>query len=210
MQNIIIEIMNQFGYIGVALLIAIENIFPPIPSEVILTFGGFMTTYSDMNVWFVILAATVGSLVGAMLLYGIGYLVNPQKMADILSGKMGQILKLKPEDVMGAQSWFNSKGNLTVFFCRFIPIIRSLISIPAGMAKMPMGKFLVMTTAGTTIWNIVLVWIGVFAGASWGKVVAYMGTYSEVGKIVVWSGIVIGGVAFYVRRKKKSIRLMKR
>lgn len=202
MQNIIIEIMNQFGYIGIAALVAVENIFPPIPSEVILTFGGFMTTYSDMNVWLVIAAATVGSLAGAVILYSVGYLINPQKLAHMLSGRAGRLLKLKPDDVYHAQDWFNSKGNLTVFFCRFIPIIRSLISIPAGMAKMPMLKFLLMTAAGTLLWNIVLVWFGAFAGASWERVVEYMGTYSEVGKIVIWGGFIIGGVAFYVRQKR--------
>lgn len=204
MQNIIIEIMDQFGYVGIAVLIAIENIFPPIPSEVILTFGGFMTTYSTMSIWLVVLAATAGSLAGAVILYSVGYMVNPERLAKLLSGKVGKMLKLKPDDIFSAQSWFNSKGNLTVFFCRFIPIIRSLISIPAGMAKMPLGKFLLMTTAGTTIWNIVLVGFGAFAGASWGRVVAYMGTYSEVGKIVVWSGILLGCIAFYIRRKRRK------
>lgn len=204
MQNIVIDIMNQFGYVGVAILIAIENIFPPIPSEVILTFGGFMTTCTSMNAWLVIVAATVGSLAGAMILYSIGYLVNPEKIARMLSGRVGRTLKLKPEDIGNAQIWFNSKGNLTVFFCRFIPIIRSLISIPAGMAQMPMAKFLLMTTAGTTIWNLVLVWFGVFAGTSWEKVVIYMGTYSEVGKVVIISGLIIGVVSIYVRRKVKE------
>lgn len=204
MQNIIIEIMNQFGYVGVALLIAIENIFPPIPSEVILTFGGFMTTYTSMNIWLVILASTIGSVAGAIVLYSVGLLLTPEKLASLLSGRIGKLLRLKPEDVYRAQEWFNSRGNLTVFFCRFIPIIRSLISIPAGMAKMDMGKFLLMTTAGTTIWNIVLVWLGAFAGASWERMAAYMGTYSEVGKIVIRVGLLIGIVAFYIRRKRKK------
>lgn len=204
MQNLIIDIMNHYGYIGVIFLIAAENIFPPIPSEVILTFGGFLTTCTRLDVWFVILAATAGSIFGAVVLYGVGYVVKPEMLANILSGRTGKILRLKPEDVYHAQEWFNSKGNLTVFFCRFIPIIRSLISIPAGMAKMNMGKFMAMTLSGTLIWNIVLVWLGRFAGESWGKVAAYMDTYSEVGKAVIIVGIIASVVVFYYKRQKKK------
>lgn len=91
--------MNQFGYIGIALLIAIENIFPPIPSEVILTFGGFMTTYTNLNVWGVIIAATIGSLLGAIVLYGVGRFLSPERLGVILDGKLGQILHFKKEDV---------------------------------------------------------------------------------------------------------------
>ena len=135
MQDWIIQMMDQFGYWGIGGLIAIENIFPPIPSEVILTFGGFMTTYTSLNVWLVILAATLGSLVGAIILYGIGRIISPKRLEKILAGRLGKILRLKPEDIGKAEAWFQKRGKLTVFFCRFIPIVRSLISLPAGMAK---------------------------------------------------------------------------
>lgn len=201
MQEIMIEILNQFGYIGVAALIAVENLFPPIPSEVILTFSGFMTTYTTMHVGGVVLASTLGSVIGAIILYSVGKLVSPERMKKFLAGKAGKMLHLYPEDVEKAQEWFNSKGNLTVFFCRFIPIIRSLISIPAGMAQMPMGIFLVLTTAGSFLWNLVLVWLGAFAGASWERVVAYMGTYSHVGKYMLFAGAFIAVAALYIKRK---------
>lgn len=95
MQDIIISIMNQFGYLGIALLIAIENIFPPIPSEVILTFGGFMTTISDMKIWGVILSATIGSVLGAVILYSLGRWLNPQRLERWLDGRFGRIFILK-------------------------------------------------------------------------------------------------------------------
>jgi len=203
MRELIISIMGRYGYLGVAALIAIENIFPPIPSEVILTFGGFMTTYTEMNVWVVILAATLGSMIGAIVLYGVGYLVSPEKMARVLAGRTGRVLRLKPDDVFSAQEWFNSKGNLAVFFCRFIPIIRSLISIPAGTAKMEMGRFLILTVIGSAMWNTMLIWIGVFAGASWERVVDRVGTYNQMGKIAIIILVVVVGIKIYMKKRNK-------
>lgn len=204
MQNWIIEIMNQFGYFGITLLIAIENIFPPIPSEVILTFGGFMTTYSSMKPWGVILAATVGSLIGAIVLYGIGRFLSPERMGKILDGKIGQVLHLKKEDIFSACDWFNHKGKLTVLFCRCIPVIRSLISIPAGMAKMQFGIFMAMTTVGSLVWNTVLVYLGVAASASWEKIVAGTDVYTKISIIVMGIIAVIVAFIFYKKRLKQK------
>lgn len=204
MEQWIIQMMEEFGYFGVAFLIALENIFPPIPSEIILTFGGFMTTYTSLNVWLVILMATIGSVLGGTVLYGIGRILDAEKLERILSGRIGKILRLKPQDVQRAQNWFARKGNITVFFCRFIPIVRSLISIPAGMMKMKIGSFLLLTTLGTAIWNTVLVWLGVFAGASWEKIVNYLGVYSEAALIVLIIGVILFAVFFFNHRVKKK------
>ena len=135
MQSWMISIMDHYGYLGIALLILIENLFPPIPSEVILTFGGFLTTYTKMNLIGVILSSTIGSVLGAVVLYQIGSLVPVSKLEEIVNGRIGKLLHFKKEDVSHAVEWFDSKGNYTVFFCRFIPIVRSLISIPAGIAQ---------------------------------------------------------------------------
>lgn len=204
MQDMIIAIMNQFGYLGIALLIAIENIFPPIPSEVILLFGGFMTTVSDMKIWGVILSATVGSVLGAVVLYSLGRWLNPQRLERWLDGKPGKILHLKKQDVQRAGKWFLQHGKFTVFFCRFIPVVRSLISIPAGMAHINMGVFLLLTALGTSLWNIILVYAGAFFGASWGTAVGYMNTYSTVVTAVFAVLIVIFGMLFYKKRIKNK------
>ena len=151
MQEIMLSIMEQFGYLGVFLLIAIENIFPPIPSEAVLLFGGFMTTYTGLNIVVMIIAATLGSLVGAIVLYYVGRILNKERLKKLVSGKVGKILRLKTEDIDKADKWFDEKGNKTVFFCRFVPIVRSLISIPAGMSEMPMGKFLIYTISGSAV-----------------------------------------------------------
>ena len=204
MQEWIINIMEQFGYYGIALLIAIENIFPPIPSEVILTFGGFMTTYTTMNIWLVVLFATIGSVVGAIVLYSVGRLLTPERLGRLID-KVGPVLRLKREDINKAEGWFNKKGNFTVFFCRFIPIVRSLISIPAGMASMNFGSFLIFTTAGSAIWNVVLVYLGSAFGANWEIIVSFMNKYSSA-TVVVLAVVAIGLVAWLVimRKNKKS------
>lgn len=204
MQEIIINFMNQFGYIGVFLLIAIENIFPPIPSEVILTFGGYMTTYSKLNVPLVILFSTLGSIVGAIALYYIGKILNKERLIKIVSGKLGKILFLKKEDIEKADSWFDNKGYKSVFFCRFVPIVRSLISIPAGMSEMNMPKFLIYTTIGSLIWNSVLVILGSIVGENWNSIVSIFDTYSNIALIILiilFFGFIIW---FYKKKIKKQ------
>jgi len=200
MESWIMEIMNHYGYLGIALLIAIENLFPPIPSELILTFGGFMTTYTKMNIIGVVLSSTVGSVFGAIVLYQCGSLLSRERLGKILTGKVGKILHFKEEDIEKAFNWFDSQGNYTVLFCRCIPIVRSIISIPAGMAHMNFSNFLVLTTVGSTIWNFVLVTLGAFAGASWKKMVLYMNTYSDAA-IAVTIGFLLIGLLLYLKKR---------
>ena len=134
MESVITGLVSRFGYWGVLLLIAVENIFPPIPSEVILTFGGFLTTCTEMTPPGVILFSTLGSVAGAIVLYGVGRLLAPQRLEALLSGRVGRVLKMESADVHKASDWFAAHGWPSVFYCRCIPILRSLISIPAGMA----------------------------------------------------------------------------
>ena len=204
MQELIISIMNEFGYLGIFLLIAIENIFPPIPSEVILLFGGFMTTYSDLNIVNVIIFSTLGSLLGAIVLYYIGKILNKERLKKIVSGKVGKILRLKTKDIDKADEWFDTKGNKTVFFCRFIPIVRSLISIPAGMSEMPMGKFLIYTIAGSLIWNTVLTVLGSSFGENWESILGIFDRYSHIVVILLVIIFIIFVSVFYSKRMKKS------
>ena len=205
MENIIIDLMEQFGYLGVFLLIALENIFPPIPSELILTFGGFMTTYTSLNIVLMIIFATLGALAGALVLYYIGKIFNKERLSRIVSGKIGKVLRLKAEDIEKADHWFDTKGHITVFFCRFIPIVRSLISIPAGMSEMPMKKFLLYTVAGTLIWNTVLVTLGSIMGKNWENIVSFMDNYSHIALIILVVLFIIAVIYFYSKRIKKKV-----
>lgn len=205
MQEIITEVMNSWGYIGIFLLILVENIFPPIPSEIILSLGGFMTTQSEMTVPLVILFATLGAVIGAFILYGIGRIVNKDVIAKWLDGKVGKWLGFKPADVEKANSWFERKGNITVLFCRCIPIVRSLISIPAGMSKMKMLPFIIYTVVGTTVWNTILVVAGHFFGASWEKVVHIVDKFSNAVLIV----LILAVIAFLIWHFTKKYRKVK-
>ena len=204
MEDLIIEIMNNYGYLGICLLILIENIFPPIPSELILTFGGFMTTNSDITVIGVIIAATLGSLLGAIILYYIGKILNKERLIKIVTSKYGKLLRVKPEDIESADKWFDEKGNKTVFFCRFIPVVRSLISIPAGMSEMPLLKFIVYTTFGSAIWNTVLVLVGAFAGDKKDLILTIIDDASYVIVALIVIVFLIFVYRFYKKRSKNK------
>lgn len=204
MQEFIISLMGQFGYFGVFFLIALENVFPPIPSEVILLFGGFMTTYTSLNIALMVVAATLGSLLGAIVLYYIGKILNKERLKKIVSGKVGKVLRLKEKDIDMADHWFDTKGNKTVFFCRFIPIVRSLISIPAGMSEMPMAKFLLYTTIGSAIWNTVLIVIGNRVGENWESILGVFDQYSHIVLILLILIFVLFIVWFYTKKQKKK------
>lgn len=193
--------MEQYGYPGLFFLIFLENMFPPIPSEVILPFGGFLTIHTSLHIPGVVFFATLGSLAGAVVLYGVGALLNRERLTKLVEGKVGKILRLKGEDIAKADAWFRSKGRITVFFCRCVPVVRSLISIPAGMSRMKFSLFFLYTTAGTLIWNILLVSLGAFMGESWEYIAWLAGEYSHVMLIVLGISALSGGIGFYIRRK---------
>ena len=209
MQDFIINTMNQWGYLGVFLLIAIENIFPPIPSEVILLFGGALTAAAlggKLSIFWMIVAATLASLAGAILLYYIGKILKTERLKRIVSGRVGKVLRLKPADIDRADKWFDEKGNITVFICRCVPLLRSLISIPAGMSEMPMGKFILYTVVGSAIWNTILVTIGHNLGNNWESILGFFDNFSHlvVAICVVIAVVVLVWWFGFYRRGKKS------
>lgn len=204
MQELMISLMSKYGYLAVFSLVAIENIFPPIPSEVILLGGGFLTTTIGLNIVIMIIAATLGSLVGAIVLYYIGKIFNQERLKKIISGKIGKVLRLKEKDIEKADEWFDNKGNKTVFFCRFIPIVRSLISIPAGMSEMPIVKFLIYTTVGSLIWNSILIIIGNRVGDNWEEILGIFDKYSHIVAIILIIIFILFIIWFYGFRKNKK------
>lgn len=204
MENLVVEIMNSYGYFGIWLLILIENLFPPIPSELILTFGGFMTIDSNMTIIGVILASTLGSLLGAIVLYYIGKILNKERLIKIIKSKYGKLLRVKPKDIEKADQWFDTKGNKTVFFCRFIPVARSLISIPAGMSEMPMFKFITYTFLGSLIWNTALVCVGAFAGNKKDLILSIIDKISYIVLLVIIIAFFIIIYKFYKSRVKSN------
>lgn len=180
MQNTMIEMINNYGYIGIMVLIFIENVFPPIPSEVVLVFGGFLTTQSGMNAPLVILFSTIGSVLGAAVLYALGRVLSRERIKKLLSGRLGRAIRLKPDDVTKAEVWFKKYEYKAVLICRCIPLVRSLISIPAGISRMRLLPFFLLTVTGTAVWNTVLVYAGRLAGSAWEQSLEYIGWYSSL------------------------------
>lgn len=206
MHEIILQIMNKFGYFGIAFLIAIENVFPPIPSEVILTFGGFMTSNTNMTITGVIIVSTIGSVIGAIILYLLGRLLTKERLYKLVDGRIGKILRFKKQDIDKSEEWFSKKGKSTVLFCRFIPMVRSLISIPAGMTKMEFSLFLTYTIIGSAIWNSVLTYLGFAAGNAWESVAKYVDYFAKITLIMFACVVCVCGFIVYKKRKFEKLR----
>ncbi|MEN1968421.1 DedA family protein [Lentibacillus sp. N15] len=203
MQAWVTEIMEQFGYIGVFFMMVLENVFPPIPSEVILPFAGFMTTTTQLTIMGVVITSTTGSVLGAIILYGIGKLIDVKRL-DRMVSRWGHIIRIKREDIQKADDWFNRYGYWTVLVCRVIPLVRSLISIPAGMSSMKFGLFLLFTMIGTLTWNVILILIGTVLGEAWTSILLFMNLYSTITYILIGTGIVVFLILFIWKKRKKK------
>ncbi len=200
----ITEFINQFGYLAIALLIALENVFPPLPSEIILTMGGFMTTTTTLNLGGTVVAATIGSLGGALILYALGRQLTVDRLSRLLRHRLFQLLGFKSDDAQKAVDWFNRHGTAGILYGRCIPIIRSLISIPAGIAQTPLPKFCLLTIIGSTIWNTILVGLGAWVGQSWHKIVVIFDEYTTVAIIIMAIGGLYLAYRWYQKRIKKD------
>lgn len=183
------SIMDALGYPGLAFLVALENVFPPIPSEIILPLAGFNSSQGTMNVFLAIFAATVGSVSGALVLYYVGYVFGEARVRWMVS-KWGKWLGFKEQDIDSADIWFDRHGGIAVALCRVIPIVRSLISIPAGLRKMPMVTFALYTAAGSLVWNTVLITAGYILGDNWDHVEEYVGILQYVVIFVVLAVVI--------------------
>lgn len=204
MTTWIFSLIDHLGYLAVMLLIAIENVFPPIPSEVILSFGGFMTTHTKMNIFGLIVASTLGALIGALVLYWIGTLLNQDRLEKLFNHNFFKKLGFKKEDVTKSINWFDKHGIKAIFFGRFIPVIRSLISIPAGISKVPIPKFIILTTLGSLIWNTVLISLGAYMGSKWETIVLIFEEYSLVVVILLIIACIYFGFRWYKKRIKDA------
>ncbi|MBB5957554.1 membrane protein DedA with SNARE-associated domain [Saccharothrix tamanrassetensis] len=189
------DLMEAFGAPGAGLAIALENLFPPLPSEVFLPLAGFTASRGGMSLVAAILWTTAGSVAGALVLYYVGALLGRDRVRAIVS----KMPLLKVSDVDKTEEWFRKHGRATVFFGRMVPIFRSLISIPAGVERMPLHTFVAFTAAGSAIWNTALILAGYLLGENWHVVEQYMGIVSKV----VLGVVVLAVVWFVVSRLSK-------
>lgn len=163
------EVVDSLGYLGVALLVALENLLPPIPSEVVLPFAGFVARDGNAHMVGMIAAATLGSLVGALVLYGIAAWIGPVRIERFLL-RYGRWIRLSPADIARSEAWFDRHSNVAVLVCRCVPLVRSLISIPAGFRRMALGRFAAYTTVGSAVWNTAMITAGYTLRSRWHQV----------------------------------------
>lgn len=201
MNDFIISFTNSYGYIGVLVLIFLENIFPPIPSELILLASGFLITKTNLNIFIMIIFATLGSLLGGILLYYLASLLNKNTLIKLINSKALRFLNLKEKDIDLSFNWFNKKGNISVLICRCIPILRSLISLPAGIFKMSFIKFLLYTTIGSLVWNSVIIVIGYVVGDNFLAINEVLKKYSYLFVALI---IIIGVIVIFRKRRKNE------
>ncbi len=185
------DIVERLSYLGVALLVALENVFPPIPSEVVLGLAGYTASRGDSWVIGMIIAATIGSLVGAWILYGLSAAIGPIRLRAIII-RYGAWVGFGEPDLDRAEAWFDRRSRAAVLVCRCVPLIRSLISIPAGFRRMPLGAFTLFTVIGSLVWNIVLVTAGYLLADQWEKVLDVTEPFQTL--VVALIGLLIVGL----------------
>ncbi|SHJ52059.1 membrane protein DedA, SNARE-associated domain [Aureimonas altamirensis DSM 21988] len=191
MDEFVKSLMENYGAFGIGLLMFLENIFPPIPSEIIMPLAGYQAAQGQMSIYTVILAGTIGTVLGIMPWYYLGYFFGEQRIIR-LSERFGRWMTLAPSDVRAADRWFRKYGYLAVFLGRLVPTVRTLISIPAGLAEMPLPAFLLFSTIGSLIWTSFLALSGYLLGQSYELIDEYVGPVSNL--------IVLSIVVLYVYR----------
>lgn len=183
--------MRTGGYPALAGLILVENLFPPIPSELILPLAGFYVGKGELIFLIAVLAATIGSVVGAMILYAVA-----RRGGRPLIYRHPKLLRLKEADLDRADAWFDRYGSWIVLFGRLIPGVRSIVSVPAGLSEMPRWRFLALTALGSAIWNSLLIGAGWALGDQWGEIETIVGPLSRIALVLLVAGI----AAFIARR----------
>ncbi|PLS84423.1 MAG: alkaline phosphatase [Actinobacteria bacterium] len=191
MAQWVFDVVSALGYLGLALLLVAENLFPPIPSEVVLPLAGFLVGRGDLNLWGALVAATTGSVLGAVALYSLGRWGGRRLVL-----RYGSWLRVDEDSLDRAEGWFRHYGDVLVLFARVVPLARSIVSIPAGTAKMPLMRFVVLTSIGSVIWNALLLGAGVILGANWSVVQDWIGSYSNVVLILA----AVGAAAYLLVR----------
>lgn len=215
LANWVQDVINQFGYVGVALLVVIENVFPPIPSEIVLPFAGFVAqqsattdalnaAQSDTSVVGMMIAATIGSVIGALILYAIAAAIGPERLRAFVE-RFGRWFGVKPSDLVRAEAWFDQRSTVAVLVGRCVPLIRSIVSIPAGFRRMKLTSFVVLTAIGSAVWNIALIGTGAVLGDQWERVGEYVGVFQwfVIGAILI---LLVRFILTRVKRRRTSVK----
>ncbi|PSB32343.1 alkaline phosphatase [filamentous cyanobacterium Phorm 46] len=191
--------MQSMSYLGIALLMFLENLFPPIPSELIMPLAGFTASKGDMQLSLAIAAGTIGTVLGAFPWYYAGKLLSEERLRD-LADKYGKWIAVSGADIDKANRWFNRHGNKAVFLCRLVPGVRTLISLPAGINNMPLIPFLAYSTGGTILWVSFLTLAGYKLAENYERVDEYLAPVSKIVVVI----IVIGFILWVVKKNMQK------
>lgn len=191
MDSWVLDVVRGMGPWGVALLMFLENLFPPLPSEVIMPLAGYLSSQGEAPFWAMAAAGTAGSLLGAFFWYRVGRAVTPERLKRWVD-RHGTWLAMTPDDVQNSHDWFCRHGRSSVLFGRLVPLVRTLISVPAGFTRMPTGQFLAYSALGSGVWTIALAYAGRLLGSQFKQVEQWLGPVS--------SGIVAVAVLYYFYR----------
>ncbi|MBE1487247.1 DedA family protein [Plantactinospora soyae] len=191
-------VIDAMGIPGVGLLVALENVIPPVPSEIVLALAGYLAAEGRMNVFLVVLSATAGSVLGALALYWLGAALGE----DRLKRWLDRIPLVDTDDLERADRWFERYGSWAVLFGRMIPVVRSLVSIPAGADHMPLGRFLALTTLGSGLWNAIFVGLGYALGSQWQQIDRYA-SFFDYGLLAIFVAMI---AVWVVKKRRKRLR----
>jgi len=191
----VLAIIQSLGYAGIFVLMLAESTVLPVPSELVLPFAGYITALGSFDFWLVLIVATLGSIAGATISYGVGKVIGQEALM-----RVGKYFLLNEHDLDIARKWFTKHGEKTIFICRFIPVVRHVISIPAGFAEMNFKKFVLYTTAGALLWNAFLIIVGMQLQKNWEIILQY----TEVLDVLAIIAIVGLIVFLYYRHVKKA------
>ena len=194
------DVIEQLGYLGVALLVVLENVFPPIPSEIVLPFAGFVAQRGSDSVVLMILAATVGSVIGALIMYWIAAVIGDERL-HVFTRKFGKWVQIREADLTRAEEWFDRHVVSAVLVGRCVPLIRSVVSIPAGFRRMKLIPYIAYTFLGSLVWNIALVGAGAMLGENWERVEPVVATFQWIVIVLIVAAAARLVYTFFRRRR---------
>ncbi|REH94210.1 DedA family protein [Staphylococcus felis] len=204
MEQIITDLISRWGYMAIFILILLENVLPVVPSEIILTFAGLMSVKSGLSIPILFIISTIASFIGLLILYYVCRLIHEERIYRFID-RQGKWLKLKGKDVKRANDWFKRYGAWAVLLCRFIPVLRVLITIPAGINKMNVVQFIVLSLLGTTIWNFALILLGRLLSDSFDTLMTGLHTYAYIMYIVIFIALLYF-VYRLIFRKRRHVK----
>lgn len=204
MEQIITDLISRWGYMAIFILILLENVLPVVPSEIILTFAGLMSVKSGLSIPILFIISTIASFIGLLILYYVCRLIHEERIYRFVD-RQGKWLKLKGKDVKRANDWFKRYGAWAVLLCRFIPVLRVLITIPAGINKMNVVQFIVLSLLGTTIWNFALILLGRLLSDSFDTLMTGLHTYAYIMYIVIFIALLYS-VYHLIFRKRRHVK----